>query len=126
MYQEGQSTSNPGLIVFDIGFKGSFLEADIDQQLSMIKDDLPKIVQIEDDIDYLQVFLSKYNKKNVYTIRGMNALSNMTQTLDKIQDYTANVEIKNEEDQKLITSFYMFIYFAEDIIRLANLAHNAN
>ena len=126
MYQEGQSTSNPGLIVFDIGFKGSFLEADIDQQLLMIKDDLPKIVQVEDDVDYLQVFLSKYHKKNVYTIRGMSALSNMTETLDKIQDYTANVEIKNEEDQKLITSFYMFIYFAEDIIRLANLAHSSS
>ena len=124
MYQEGPSTSNPGLIVFDIGFKGSFLEADIDQQLLMIKDDLPKIVQIEDDIDYLQVFLSKYNKKNVYTIRGMSALSNMTKTLDKIQDYTVNIEIKNEEDQKLVTSFFMFIYFAEDIIRLANIAHN--
>ena len=56
----------------------------------------------------------------------MSALSNMTETLDKIQDYTANVEIKNEEDQKLITSFYMFIYFAEDIIRLANLAHSSS
>tara|TARA_B100000085_G_scaffold276980_1_gene296809 strand:- start:2162 stop:3949 length:1788 start_codon:yes stop_codon:yes gene_type:complete len=114
------------LIVFDIGFKGKFLKANINQQLIMIKKSLPKIVEIENNVDYLQVFLSKYNKKNVYTIRGMSALSNMTETLDKIQDYTANFEIKNEEDQKLVTTVYMFIYFAEDIIRLANIAHSSS
>ena len=126
IYKEEQSTSNPGLIVFDIGFKESFLKADIGQQLLMIKDDLPKIVQVEDDVDYLQVFLSKYHKKNVYTIRGINALSNMTKTLDRIQDYTANSEITSKEDQKLVTEVYMFIYFVEDVIRLARIAHESS
>jgi len=122
MYQEGQSTSNTGLIVFNIGFKKSFLEADIDQQLLMIKDDLTKIAQIEDSLTYLQVFLSKYHKKNVYTIYGMNALSNMTKTLDKIQDHTASIEIESDEDQELVMTLRLFIYSAEEIMQLASIA----
>ena len=63
MYQQDEYTSNPGLIIFDIGFKKSFKDADVKQQLLMIRDDLPKILQIQDLLTYLQVFLSKYRKK---------------------------------------------------------------
>jgi len=114
------------LIVFDMGFKGKFLKANINQQLIMIKKSLPEIAQIESNLSYLQVFLSKYHKKNVYTIRGMNALSNMSETLDKIQDYTANIEIKSEEDKNMIMTLHLFIYNAEEIMALANIAHSSS
>jgi hypothetical protein len=125
IYQQSQNTSNPGLIIFDIGIKKSFKNADINQQLLMIHEDLPKIVQIEDSLTYLQVFLSKYQKKNVYHIFGMNALSNMTETLDKIQDYAASIEIESEEVKKQVMSLQMFIYIVQDIINLAYIAHES-
>lgn len=125
MYQQSEYSSNPGLIIFDIGFKKSFKDADINQQLLMIRDDLPKILQIQGTFTYLQVFLSKYSKKNVYEILGMSALENMTKTLDKIQDYVANVEIDSDEDKELIMSLNLFIYNVEDIIHLASIAHDS-
>ena len=125
MYQQDDNSSNPGLIVFDIGFKKIFKDADIKQQLLMIRDDLPKILQVGHCLTYLQVFLSKYSKKNVYEIYGTSALENMTKTLDKIQDYTANVEIDSDEDKELIMSLNLFIYNVEDIIHLASIAHDS-
>lgn len=125
MYQQDDNSSNPGLIVFDIGFKKIFKDADIKQQLLMIRDDLPKILQVGHCLTYLQVFLSKYSKKNVYEIYGTSALENMTKTLDKIQDYTANVEIKSDEEKELIMSLNLFIYNVEDIIHLASIAHDS-
>lgn len=125
MYQQDEYTSDPGLIVFDIGFKQRFREADINQQLLMIRNDLSKLAQIEDLLTYLQVFLSKYQKKNVYHLLGMNALSNMTETIDKIQDYSANIDVKSEEDEKLMMSLLYFINIVQDIINLVYLAHHS-
>lgn len=114
------------LIIFDMGFKEKFLKANINQQLIIIKKSLPEIVQIESNLSYLQVFLSKYHKKNVYTIRDMNAFSNMSETLDKIQDHAANIEIKSEEDKNMIMTIHLFIYSAEEIMALANIAHSSS
>lgn len=125
MYQQDEYTSKPGLIVFDIGFKKIFKDADIKQQLLMIRDDLPKILKIQDLLTYLQVFLSKYRKKNVYEIYGMSALENMVKTVDKLQDYMANVEIQSDEDKELVMSLSLFIHTVEDIIHLASIAHDS-
>tara|TARA_B000000557_G_scaffold180990_1_gene147734 strand:- start:1999 stop:3705 length:1707 start_codon:yes stop_codon:yes gene_type:complete len=114
------------LIVFDIGFKGSFLKKDINKKISIIKDKIPLMLEIENNIDYLQVFLRKYHKKNVYVIRGMSALSNMTKTLDEIQDYTASIEVNSEEDKELIVLLKTFAYFAEDVVNLASIAHDSS
>ena len=114
------------LIILDFGFKEKFLKANINRQLIMIKKSLPEIVQIENNVDYLNVFLSKYKNKNVYKLRGMSALSNMIETLDRIQDYTANAEIKSKEEQELVMTLHMFIYFTEDIINLVNIAHSSS
>jgi len=112
------------LIVFDIGFKEEFLKASINQKLKMIKKSLPEIATIENNITYLQVFLSKYHKKNVYKLRSMNALSNMIKALDEIQDYATNIEVVSEEDKEMLITLNLFIYHAEDIIQIANIAHN--
>ena len=125
MYQQDEYSSNPGLIVFDIGFKKIFQDADTKQQLLMIKDDLTKILKIEDALTYLQVFLSKYRKKNVYEIYGTSALENMVKTVDNLQDYMTNVEIKNDEDENLLMSLSLFIHSVEDIIHLASIAHES-
>ena len=114
------------LIVLDFGFKEKFLKANINQQLIMIKKSLSEIVKIENNVDYLNVFLSKYKNKNVYKLRGMSALSNMIETLDRIQDYTTNAEIKSKEEQELVMTLHMFIYFTEDIINLVNIAHSSS
>ena len=114
------------IIVFDIGFKGKFLKASINQKIKMIKKSLPQMLEIENNIDYLQVFLRKYQNKNVYVIRGMSALSNMIKTLDEIQNYTANIEIKSEEEKELVMTLHMFIYFTKDIINLVNIAHSSS
>ncbi len=112
------------LIIFNIGFKGSFLKKSMDKKISIIKDEIQKILQIENRLDYLSVFLSKYNKKNVYTIYGMDALSNIKKTLNEIQDYTASIEVNSEEDEKLIILLKTFTYFTEDLANLAAMAHN--
>lgn len=125
MYQQDEYTSNPGLIVFDIGFKKSFQDANVKQQLLMIRDDLKKIVQITDSLDYLQVFLSKYRNKNVYELIGMSALDNMVKTVDNLLNYVASIEIESDEDKELIMSVNLFINYVEDIIQLASIAHKS-
>jgi hypothetical protein len=123
VYQQDEYSSNPGLIVFDIGFKSNFQNANTKQQLLMIHDDLSKIVQIENSLTYLQLFLSKYYKKNIYEIHGMSAFDNMVKTVNNLQNYMANIEIENDEDKKLVMSLSLFIHSVEDIIQLASIAH---
>jgi hypothetical protein len=125
MYQQDEHTSNPGLIVFDIGFKKSFQDANVKQQTLMIRDDVKKIVQITDSLDYLQVFLSKYCNKNVYELLGMSALDNMVKTVDNLLNYVASIEIESDEDKELVMSVNLFINYIEDIIQLASIAHKS-
>ena len=49
----------------------------------------------------------------------------MVKTVDKLQDYMANVEIQSEEDKELVMSLSLFIYNVEDIMHLASIAHES-
>jgi len=113
------------LIVFDIGIKEKFLNSSIKKQLTIIKSEMPKIAKIENSLTYIQVFLSKNRNKSIYRIEDASAYNNMIKTLDKVQDYAANLEWNSLTDDEEKTSFIMvkvFMNICEEISQLAGIA----
>ena len=115
------------LIIFDIGIKERFLNSSIEKQLEIIKSEMPKIVKIEDSLTYIQVFLSKHSNKSIYRIKDKNGYDNIMKILDKLQEYTANLEWNSLANDEERTSFMMikaFLYICEDISQLAGIARH--
>lgn len=115
------------LIIFDIGIKEKFLNSSIEKQLEIIKREMPKIVKIEDSLTYIQVFLSKHSNKSIYRIKDKNGYDNIMKILDKLQEYTANLEWNSLANDEERTSFMMikaFLYICEDISQLAGIARH--
>ena len=115
------------LIVFDIGIKEKFLNSSIEKQLKIIKREMPKIVKIEDSLSYIQVFLQKNKNKNIYRIEDKNGYDNIMKIIDKLHDYTANLEWNSLANDEERTSFMMikaFFYICEDISQLAGIARH--
>ena len=113
------------LIVFDIGIKEKFLNSSIKKQLKIIKKEMPKIVKIEDKLTYIEVFLSKHRNKSIYGIKDMDSYDNIKEMLDKIQDYTANLEWNSLTDDEEKTSFItvkVFMNICNEIKNLAGIA----
>ena len=114
-------------IVFDIGIKEKFLDVSIKKQLKIIKREMPKIAKIEDSLSYIQVFLQKNKNKNIYRIEDKNGYDNIMKILDKLHDYTANLEWNSLTDDEERTSFMMtkvFLNICEDISQLAGIARH--
>lgn len=113
------------LIVFDIGIKEKFLNSSIKKQLKIIKKEMPKIVKIEDKLTYIEVFLSKHRNKSIYRIKDTDGYDNIKEILDKLQDYTANIEWNSLTDDEEKTSFMMikvFLQICDEISHLAGIA----
>lgn len=112
-------------IVFDIGIKEKFLDASIKKQLKIIKREMPKIAKIQDNLAYIQVFLSKHRNESIYTIKDKSSYDNTIKTLNKIQDHAANLEWNSLTDDEEKTSFIMvkvFMNICEEISQLAGIA----
>ena len=110
------------LIVFDIGIKEKFLNASIEKQLKMIKREMPKIVKIEDSLTYIQVFLSKYRNKSIYSIKDLDSHNAIMEIIDKTMDYLANYEGSKDERDELLIMIRLFIYFTQEFAQLTNIA----
>lgn len=88
---------------------------------------MPKIVKIEDSLSYIQVFLQKNKNKNIYRIEDKNGYDNIMKILDKLHDYTANLEWNSLANDEERTSFMMtkvFLNICEDISQLAGIARH--
>jgi len=113
------------LIVFDIGFKEKFKNASIDRQLLMIKNDIQKISKIENSLDYISMFLKKYSGKDVYSIKAphkaMQQSVQLNESITKIQDYLANIQLATKKEKEEFMTIKLFIYFAEEILRILSI-----
>jgi len=128
MYQQkGVSDLDLDTIVFDIGLKEEFLNSSFKEQLEIIEKEMPKIVKIEDNLTYIQVFLSKYRKKNIYRIKDPADNFNLYIYLNKIQDHAANFEwfsLKSDEEKTRFITVKVFINICEEISQLSELARH--
>lgn len=86
---------------------------------------MPKIAKIQDNLAYIQVFLSKHRNESIYTIKDKSSYDNTIKTLNKIQDHAANLEWNSLTDDEEKTSFIMvkvFMNICEEISQLAGIA----
>ena len=113
--------SNEKMIMFDIGIKDKFEEADIDQQIKMIKNSMRLFIQTEDLLSHLDEFLIKYSDKNVYEAVNDEAYNEINSILYVFQTYLANFDGTEEEITDLTLNIHSFIKFGHELEMLSRI-----
>ena len=115
------------LIVFNIGIKDKFLNYSIKRKIKAMKNFYKNnnISKFENSLTYIQVFLSKYRNKSIYTIKDEDSYDNIMKVLDQIQDYAANLEwssLADDEEKNEFIMIKVFLQICQEVSHLAGIA----
>ena len=115
------------LIVFNIGIKDKFLNYSVKRKIKAMKNFYKNnnISKFENSLTYIQVFLSKYRNKSIYTIKDEDNYDNIMKVLDQIQDYAANLEwssLTDDEEKNEFIMIKVFLQICQEVSHLAGIA----